>query len=240
MRGVWLAGISIAAATAIGSGMGCFLMNLQQKTYLRIMTLAAGVMLCAAVQGLLMPAAEATNGAFVSLGIGVGAVLLVQMNKAAATLLHIERESPQLNGLMFVLAMAIHHFPEGLAAGVSFGTGEVAETVSVCTAIALQNVPEAMMILPAMTQFGRKNAVMAACVSGSVEIVGLAVGYIAVQLTVTLLPLLLSVAAGAMLYVIFENMLSDAYENGGKQTAAGMLCGYCGMLMLTDVIVWLV
>lgn len=236
MNGAVIAAGSIAAATVLGSVMGWRLTDLQRKTYLMILTLSAGVMLCAAVQGLLMPALQQTHGGLVCAGIGVGCVFLRWTNKAAAKRLRTERDAPQLRGMMFVLAIAIHHLPEGLAAGVSFGTGETIETISVCAAIALQNIPEAMMIMPVMAVYGRGKAVFAAAVSGTVEIFGLFVGYMAVQLTVHLLPLLLSFAAGAMLYVIFENMLPDGYENGGHITALTVLLGYCGMILLTEAV----
>lgn len=236
MNAVLFAAGSIAAATVFGSVLGCLLTDLHHRTYRFILSLAAGVMLSAAVQGLLLPALEQTDAVWVCAGIGVGAVFLFWMNKGAAELLHVESDAPQLRGMMFVLAIAIHHFPEGLAAGVSFGTGEAAETISVCAAIALQNIPEAMMILPAMAGHGRGKALIAAAVSGCVEIMGLLLGYGAIQLTVRLLPLLLAFAAGAMLYVIFENMLPDGYESGARRTAGGVLLGYCGMLLLSELV----
>lgn len=238
LNGVIYAAASIAAATVLGGVLGQRLRSLQQATYRMILSIAAGVMLCAAVQGLLLPALEETTPALVCAGIGGGAVFLVWMNGAAAKLLRLDRDAAQLHGMMFVLAIAIHHLPEGLAAGVSFGTGEAAETVSVCGAIALQNIPEAMMIMPVMGDYGRGKAALAVGVSGWVEILGLLLGYGAVQVSVRLLPLLLSFAAGAMLYVIFENMLADAYENGRGRTAAGVLIGYCGMLLLTATVEW--
>jgi len=227
---------SIAAATALGAVLGYLLTGLRQKTYLVILSLAAGVMLCASVHGLLLPALEQTGAVRVCVGIGVGAVFLHCMNAAAAKILHIDCDAPRLHGMMFVFAIAIHHIPEGIAAGVSFGTGDAAETVSVCTAIALQNIPEVMMILPAMAEYGRGKAVLAAAVSGAVEIAGLFLGYGAVQLAVQMLPLLLSFAAGAMLYVIFENMLPDGYENGGQITARSLLLGYCGMVLMSALV----
>lgn len=236
LNAVLFAAGSIAVATCLGSILGGTLTNLQRKTYLVILTVAAGVMLCAAVQGLLMPASDEISAIWVCVGIAFGVIFLDWMNTAVARLMHVEQDASQLHGMMYVFAIAIHHLPEGMAAGVSFGSGNAAETISVCTAIALQNIPEVMMIMPAMCDYGRRNALLAAAASGAVEMIGLLIGYAAVQAAVQILPILLSFAAGAMLYVIFENMLPDSYENGGKQTAVALLCGYCGMLLLTDVI----
>ena len=234
MNGVLYTAGSITAATILGSVLGCLLTDLQHKTYHFILSFAAGIMLCAAIQGLLLPALEETSVALTCSGIGLGAGGLFLMNCVAARLLRVEQESSRLQGMMFVFAIAIHHLPEGLAAGVSFGTGETAETVSVCAAIALQNIPEAMMIMPVMSEYGWKKAILAATASGFVEICGLALGYVAVQLATQILPFMLAFAAGAMVYVIFENMLPDSYESGDHQTTAGIMLGYCGMLLLTD------
>jgi len=192
------------------------------------------VMLCAAVQGLLLSALEESGGVTVCGGIAVGALLLYWMNGAVSK--RIPSDPQRVNGLMFAFAIAIHHFPEGLAAGVSFGMGETADTAAVCTAIALQTIPEAMMIMPAMAGYGRKKAVFAVMVSGLVEILGLTVGYGAVQLTGMLLPMMLALAAGAMLYVILENMLPDAYDGAVRQTSASVLTGYCGMLLMSQML----
>ena len=236
LNGVWFAAESIAAATILGSVAGCLLTELKKRTHDLLLCTAAGVMLCAAVQSLLMPALEQSGALWGCIGIAGGAVLLRGMNAAAARGLRVDYDAPSLRGIMFVLAIAIHHLPEGLAAGVSFGTGEAAETASVCAAIALQNIPEVMMIMPAMSDYGRGKALLAAAVSGVVEIAGLLLGYGAVQLAVQVLPLLLAIAAGAMLYVIFEKMLPEGYENGSRSAATGILTGYCGMLLLSELV----
>lgn len=234
LNAVLLAGVGIGAATWIGSLLGCGLDRVEGRSYGLITAAAAGIMLCAAVQGLVLPALEEAAALWVCAGIAAGAVLLYWMNGAVTK--RIPSDPQRVHGLMFVFAIGIHHFPEGLAAGVSFGLGESADTAAVCIAIALQNIPEAMMIMPAMAAFGRKKAALAAMISGAVEIAGLAAGYAAVLLTVRLLPILLAMAAGAMLYVIFDNMLPDAYENGRGRTAAGVLTGYCGLLLLTELV----
>ena len=97
-----------------------------------------------------------------------------------------------------------------------------------------------MMIFPSMSGFGRKKILGAVLISGGVEIVGLLMGYFAVQISVQLLPLLLSLAAGAMLYVIFESMLSEVYEQSIAFKSEAVLGGYCGMLLLTAFVEWII
>lgn len=234
LNAVGITGVSIAAAVFVGGVLGCLLNGLRRSTYGLITGAAAGVMLCAAIQGLLLSALEESSAVMVCGGMAAGAVILHRMNLTIAK--RMPSDPRRVHGLMFVFAIAIHHFPEGLAAGVSFGMGETADTVAVCTAIALQNIPEAMMIMPAMAGYGRRKAVLAAAVSGVVEIIGLVVGYTAVQLTVLLLPILLALAAGAMLYVIYDNMLPDAYENAERKTTSAILTGYCGMLLMSELL----
>lgn len=236
MSGVLIAGGSIAAACLLGSVLGCRLKNISSAVYACVTGIAAGVMLCAAVHGLLIPSMEQQRMVLSVAGIGVGALLLCWMNQAAENrMTQRGRDAGHVGGLMFVCAIAIHHFPEGMAAGVSFGTGDGSETAAVCTAIALQNIPEAMMIMPAMLPFGRRKSVCAAAVSCGMELLGLLMGYIAIQTTTRLLPMMLALASGAMLYVIFQNMLPDVYEESGERTAVSVLSGYCGMLLLTEL-----
>lgn len=233
--GVTLAAGSIVAATLVGAVMGRGLRNIRTKAYEILTAIAAGIMLCAAIHGLLLPAVALSDMATGCVVMGVGAFLLAVGNRIAEEMFFGEADAlHKLHGLLFVCAIVIHHFPEGMAAGVSFGTGVRAETLSVCTAIALQNVPEAMMILPAMSGFSHKKVAAALFASGGVELLGLVMGYCAVKLSVALLPVMLALAAGAMLFVVFDSMLADIY--GTDSHGGEILCGYCGMLLLTELI----
>lgn len=242
MNGLLLTGAGIGAATLLGSVLGCVLRGLTGRTYRIVSSIATGIMLCAAIHGLVLPALEDSgSGLVVCAGIGIGTWFLWRLNGCVARELQggrIAGSAHQIRSLMFVLAIAIHHFPEGMAAGVSFGTGEASETVAVCSAIALQNIPEAMMVMSAMAQTGtgKRAAFWAAGISGGIEILGLVFGFYAVQLTQLALPLLLAFAAGAMLYVILENMLPEQYEDRTCGGTYGVLLGYCGMILLTDAV----
>ena len=236
MSGVLIAAGSITAACLMGSAMGCGLKNISTAVAAGITGIAAGVMLCASVHGLLLPSAAQQGTVGAVTGVVLGGLLLYWLNRAAARRLTEQgSEGAYVDGLMFVCAIAIHHFPEGLAAGVSFGTGDGSETAAVCTAIALQNIPEAMMIVPAMEPFGWRKSLCAAGISCGMELLGLVMGYMAVQMTTQLLPMMLALAAGAMLYVIFRNMLPDVYGQSQEPAAGSVLSGYCGMLLLTEL-----
>lgn len=244
MTSVILAGAGIAGATALGSVLGSGLGRLHERLNDIISCIAAGIMLCAAMQGLVEPSVALCGGNAVPacLGIVLGALFLDAANRAAPRLFHrmeLQRSSKQIRSAMFVLALAIHHFPEGLAAGVSFGTGELSDAAAVCAGIAIQNIPEAMIIMPAMAQTGARRCAgfWAAAAGGGMEILGLALGYCTVQITTAALPLLLAFAAGTMLFVIVDDIVPDTHcTDAATACTYGVLLGFCLMLCLTAVL----
>lgn len=244
MTAVFLAGAGIAAATAMGSVMGCGLDRLQQGVSDIVSCMAAGIMLCAAMTGLVEPAVAMSGGraGTACIGILLGAMFLDYVNRAAPALLgrmRVQWGDRQLRSGLFVMALAIHHFPEGLAAGVSFGTGQLLDAAVVCAGIAIQNVPEAMIMMPAMnrTGAGRSGGFAAAAAGGAMEILGLVLGYSAVQFTTAALPLLLAFAAGTMLFVIIDDIVPDAHcSDHSTACSYGVLLGFCFMLALTALL----
>ena len=120
------------------------------------------------------------------------------------------------HALLFVAAIAIHHFPEGIAAGVSFGTGNLSDAVTVTSGIAFQNIPEAMIIIPPLLKAGtgKKRAAIVAFISGAVEVAGVFFGYFAITLSRGILPFALAFAAGTMLYVIVDDMVPQTHIRG--------------------------
>ena len=135
-------------------------------------------------------------------------------------------------------AIAIHNLPEGIAAGVSFGTGDVAEALTVAGGIALQNVPEGMVIIGPMLAAGMRpgRTFVAAALTGVVEVVGTLLGYFAVSVSATILPFALAFAGGTMLYVISDEMIPETHAHGSQRGATyALLVGFCVMLV-TDVL----
>ena len=235
-----LAAGSILGATVLGTLLGLLLKTITEKTAAVVTAVSAGVMLCASVHGLVLSALERWSVPAVCMGLGVGAVLMQGLHIYGERSCGEDHEArKRVRGLLFVFAIASHHVPEGLAAGVSFGTGDCVETLSVCTAIALQTIPETMMILPAMGGFPRRSIAAAVAISGGAEVLGLLLGYCVIRVSVLLLPWMLAVAAGAMLFVIFGSMLSEAYEQKGACVPLSVLGGYCGMLLLTALMDWM-
>ena len=136
--------------------------------------------------------------------------------------------------ILFVTAIAIHNLPEGIAAGVGFGTGDTKQALIIAGGIALQNIPEGMVIIGPMLASGisAKKTIIIALLTGAVEVFGTFLGYFAVNITGVLLPFLLSFAGGFMLYVISDEMIPETHSHGNERGATfALLIGFCVMLV---------
>ena len=245
---LWTA-LGVGGATAVGALIGFQFKNPSHKFKDIILSFVAGIMLAAASIGLIMPSVKhglATLGDWAILmtvaGIGVGALVLYFIDKGVphlhklvgnVTEKHSEKGKQLSKVLLFVIAIAIHNFPEGLAAGVSFGTGNVGDAIAVSGGIALQNIPEGMVIIAPMIAAGisKKRTLVIALITGLVEVLGTILGYLAVNITTALLPFLLAFAGGTMLYVISDEMIPETHAHGNEHAATfTFLLGFCIML----------
>ena len=140
--------------------------------------------------------------------------------------------------LFFVIAIAIHNLPEGIAAGVSFGTGNTADAITVAGGIALQNIPEGMVIIAPMLASGisSKRTFVIAMMTGVVEVFGTLLGYFAVSISAAILPFALAFAGGTMLYVISDEMIPETHAHGSERGATySLLAGFC-LMLVSDVL----
>ena len=202
MKIAWICALGVGGATVLGAFAGF----LVRKVDGRALALAAGIMLGAALFGLIIPAAETGNTLTIVIGLFMGAWMLEGVDQL------LFRKTERGQGLLFVAAIAIHNFPEGIAAGVGFGTGDLANGLLISGGIALQNLPEGMIIIAPMLLAGYSpaKALLIAVMTGLVEVAGTMLGYHAVSAVTSLLPFALSFAGGTMLYVICTEMLPDA------------------------------
>jgi ZIP family zinc transporter len=213
---------------------------------------AAGVMLAASFFSLIIPALDAAGEDFSGAGpaaivcaailLGMGAVHL--MNE----LLPHEhfrsgREGPEAAALrriwLFIIAIAIHNFPEGLAVGVGFGAGGFEGGLPLAIGIGLQNAPEGLAVAVALLGEGysRGRSFAYAGLTGMVEPVGGILGAGVIVVSEPLLPWGLAFAAGAMLYVISAEIIPETHRHGHQQSATtGLVVGLCVMMLLD---VWL-
>ena len=251
MKLVLLTALGVGGATVAGAVLGFAFKQVSHKFNDVVLGFAAGVMLAAAVLGLIVPSLE-WGGKFALLitiaGVFCGAVCLNLIDRLVPHLhrmMGVDQEShpagtQQVNKiLLFVLAIAIHNLPEGIAAGVGFGSGNVGEALTIAGGIALQNIPEGMVIIAPMLASGisKKRTFLMAAATGLVEVAGTVLGYLAVSLSTTILPFALAFAGGTMLYVISDEMIPETHAHGSERGATyALLAGFCVMLVVDHLL----
>ena len=244
MNLVLLTALGVGGATIIGALIGFVFKEMSHKFSDIVLSFAAGVMLAAAVLGLVLPSIEYGGkfGILVTVaGIFVGAISLNAIDKLVPHLhkmVGVDQEqhnNANLNKvLLFVTAIAIHNLPEGIAAGVGFGTGNTAEAVTIAAGIALQNIPEGMVIIAPMLAAGmsKKRTLIAASATGVIEVIGTFIGYFAVSISAAILPFALAFAGGTMLYVISDEMIPETHHGEARGVTYSLLIGFCLMLIM--------
>jgi len=248
MNLVLITALGVGGATVIGAIIGFLFKNMSHKYSDIILSFAAGVMLAASVFGLVIPSIE-YGGKYALVitvcGIFAGAVCLNLIDKLVPHLHKLAGVDPEshvnksLNKvLLFVTAIAIHNLPEGIAAGVGFGSGNSSHALFIAGGIALQNIPEGMVIIAPMIAAGVSpgRTLLLAVITGVVEIAGTFLGYFAVSIASVILPFALAFAGGTMLYVISDEMIPETHAHGEQRGATyALLAGFCVML-ISDVL----
>ena len=248
MELVLLTALGVGGATVVGALIGFLFKNITHKFSDVVLSFAAGVMLAAAVLGLVLPSLEYGGkfGLLITIaGIFAGALCLSvidkivpHLHKMAGTDIESHQDTNLSKILLFVTAIAIHNLPEGIAAGVGFGAGDTAQALVIAGGIALQNIPEGMVIIGPMLAAGVKpgRTFIIAMLTGVVEIVGTLIGYLAVSVASAILPFALAFAGGTMLYVISDEMIPETHAHGSERGATyALLVGFC-LMLVTDVL----
>ncbi|MBQ7089736.1 MAG: ZIP family metal transporter [Clostridia bacterium] len=246
MKIVLLTALGVGGASVIGALLGFAFKKISHKFSDIVLSFAAGVMLAAAVIGLILPSLD-YGGDWALLitvsGVFAGALFVNVLDKVVPHLHkltgveqegHPERQAQLNKVLLFVIAIAIHNLPEGLAAGVGFGTGNAAEALTIAGGIALQNIPEGMVIIAPMLAAGISHGrtLLIAAATGVVEVLGTLLGYYAVSISGAILPFALAFAGGTMLYVISDEMIPETHAHGAERGATySLLAGFCLMLI---------
>lgn len=248
MELVLLTALGVGGATVIGAIIGFAFKKLSHRFSDIVLAFAAGVMLAAAVLGLIIPSLE-YGGKFALIitvvGIFVGALslnlidkLVPHLHKLAGADIEQHKDTGLSKVLLFVTAIAIHNLPEGIAAGVGFGSGNTTQALLIAGGIALQNIPEGMVIIAPMLASGVKpsKTFLIASMTGLVEIIGTLIGYLAVSVASVILPFALAFAGGTMLYVISDEMIPETHAHGSERGATySLLVGFC-LMLVSDVL----
>jgi len=242
---ILLTALGVGGATVFGAFMGFIFKKISHAFSDIVLSFAAGVMLSAAVLGLIIPSLEygGNFGLIITIvGIFTGAVclnlidkLVPHMHKLIGTDVEEHHNANLSKVLLFVSAIAIHNLPEGIAAGVGFGSENTSQALMIAGGIALQNIPEGMVIIGPMLASGvsPRKTFVCAMLTGLVEVIGTFVGYFAVSIASAILPFALSFAGGTMLYVISDEMIPETHAHGSERGATyALLAGFCVMLVM--------
>ncbi|HQA08204.1 MAG TPA: ZIP family metal transporter [Syntrophomonadaceae bacterium] len=260
------ASLAAGLATGIGSIPIFFTKNISRKLLDAALGGAAGVMLAATSFSLIVPAIQKGGGGVagatvVLIGMLFGGLfidiidrffpdtnlLTNAVNSTEAnghflnTLQYFSNMSPQMRKVwLFVIAITIHNFPEGLAVGVGFGNGDIANGISLAIGIGLQNLPEGLAVaLPLVREkYSAGMAFLVALATGLVEPIGGLLGVGLVHIASPILPLAMSFAAGAMLFVISHEIIPETqnHEGHSKLAAHALLIGFVVMMFLDNTL----
>jgi len=241
----FFASVIAGLATVLGALPAVLFKQISFRTVNFMMGMAAGIMLAATAYSLVEPGVEYGNalwpgwGVYVVVtGILIGAWFL---DWAERNIPHdVFKGSPDVSASLrkvwiFVVAITLHNFPEGLSVGVSFGGGDWANGTLLAIAIGAQNIPEGMAVALPLIGIGYKpwKAVGIALISGLVEPVGGLLGVTMVTVFEVLLPLAMGFAAGAMLYVISYEIIPEIQSKERSSLAVyGVLIGFAIMTIL--------
>lgn len=249
-----LAGGSVAAlATALGTLPVLLSQKFSQRTHDNFLGFGAGVMLAATAFSLVIPAIAASKSQYaqplaasliVGIGILLGALLIALLDQAISSDITIAMEGRTAvsvrHAWLFVLAIALHNLPEGLAIGVAYGGVDLAKANYLATGISIQDVPEGLVVALALRSIGHSRlfSVSLGAASGLIEPVAAVVGVATVGSFTGLLPMGLAMAAGAMLFVLCRDVVPESHAHGHRNSAtASLLFGFVVMTVLDTALV---
>lgn len=239
-----LSSLLAGLATGVGSLPIFLRQNFSDKQLDMMLGFSAGVMLAATAFSLVLPAINYGGG-----GVQGAAIAAVGILLGGAFLDLIDRNFPHEHFIkgpegknsalqqiwLFTIAIAIHNFPEGLAVGVGFGSRNVANGLPLAIGIGLHNMPEGLAVALPLFQAGysRSKAFTIALLTGLVEPIGAAIGLGVIGIMRSILPLALAFAAGAMLFVISDEIIPETHRKGYERLATySILVGFVFMMFL--------
>ena len=243
-----LSSILAGLATGVGALPVLFYKHITHKTLNTMLGAAAGVMLAATAFSLIVPGIQAGNelwpgyGVYVvAAGIMVGAGFLVLADQWLPYEKYLE-QGESFDSLrkvwLFIAAVTLHNLPEGGAVGVSFGAGDWHNGVALATAVALQNIPEGLAVALPLVALGyrREQAVLIATLTGLIEPIGGVLGVIMAKAFLPLMPIGMAFAAGAMLFVITDDIIPETQSRGKARYATfAMMTGFIIMMILDNL-----
>jgi ZIP family zinc transporter len=246
----FMASILAGLATGVGALPALFFKKISDNLFNSLLGAAAGVMLAATAFSLLVPGIEYGNAMWpgkglwiVSAGMIFGAIFLHYSDKHLPHLHFDAVPDAKHDSLqkiwLFIIAITIHNFPEGMTVGVSFGAGDINKGIILAIAIALQNIPEGLAVAMPLVGLGynKWKAVGIATLTGLVEPIGGLLGITMVTVFSSILPLAMGFAAGAMLFVISEEIIPETHAKGRSRYATfSLMIGFIIMMVLDNLL----
>ncbi len=237
-----LASLAAGLATGLGALPVIFTRKVSEKVMDSMLGFAAGIMLAATSFSLIVPAIDMGGVWRTTAGLAMGAVFLHIADQFTPHLHFIsgpEGPSSTLRRIwLFIFAITIHNFPEGLAVGVGFGQGDVGAGTALAIGIGFQNMPEGLAVaLPLLREnYSRGRAILYALLTGLVEPIGGVIGAGMVTVARPILPYALAFAAGAMLFVISDEIIPETHMKGYEREATfGVIAGFLVMMILDNI-----
>lgn len=246
MTQIWISAAGLALATVLGSLLGFTIKTLPHKWNDAVLGYCAGIMLAASTIGLIVPAAESAGiGGWwlILIGVVLGMLFLnlldfitPHLHKITGLDAEEHKNNASLNHvLLFVMAIALHKLPEGIAAGVGFNAAETSDAWAVTLGIALQNIPEGMVVIAPLLIAGvsKFRTFVISLAIAMLEVVGVWIGYGIGAISQVLLPVMLSMAGGAMLYVVSDEMIPETHAHGFQKIATySLILGFVTLLFM--------
>ena len=241
-----LSSLLAGLATGLGALPVIFYRTITHRTLNTMLGGAAGVMLAATAFSLIVPGIQVGNelwpgkGVYVvAFGIMAGAGFLVLADQWLPYEKFLE-QGETFDSLrkvwLFIAAVTLHNLPEGGAVGVSFGSGDWHNGVALATAVALQNIPEGLAVAMPLVALGyrREQAVLIATLTGLIEPIGGILGVVMAKAFLPLMPIGMAFAAGAMLFVISDDIIPETQSRGKARYATFAVMGGFIVMMILD------
>ncbi len=250
LRELLICAVGLGLSSILGSVIGLAVKRIPHNWNDVFLGFCAGMMLTASIVCLILPAVDMCGGIGlwqVFAGVAAGVALIGVLDRFTPHLHHLsgikEEERHVSNAslnrtMLFVLAIAIHKLPEGLATGISFN-GDQDNAFAVALTIALQNIPEGMVVVTPLLMAGVRflNTAIIAVSVALLEVLGVFAGFLIGDISTILLPFMLSLAGGAMLYVISDEMIPETHSHGfQKQATYALVGGVVCMLLIESAV----
>lgn len=253
VRTALLASVIAGGFTGVGALPAVFTTHVSRRLQAALLGFGAGVMLSATAFSLIVPAV-ATATPMTGTGAGAAFVVAVGIMAGGVFILLAHRYSPHEHFIkgpegkpgrrlsriwLFIIAIIIHNFPEGLAVGVAFGLESVSDATALTIGISLQNMPEGLVVALALVSehYSKPRAIGIALLTGLTQPLGALVGSAAISFSQALLPWGLAFAAGAMLYVISNEVIPESHSHGHERASTmGLMVGFVLMMFLEAAI----